>query len=284
MATQSRSASAGIRSSDHQRAQYVHDFLKALRDGEHSRSEGEKFRDFCEMMYCAWAKLGAESKPQADALEARYMQVVERYREKTFIRQTVPKLIEIACDGILKGRRDFLGETAAQLNVLNPGQGQFFTPYEVSYMMAQMMLTETDMRPIIAQQGFIRFAEPAVGSGGMVLAAVQVMEEAGFDPATDLLVEAWDVSQLAFQMCYIQLALRGIPAKVIRGNTLSMEVFETAWTSAALPFWEHHAWRYADPPASAEPSTAVEAPAAVSEPEPVDAPVVEGQPVQLSLF
>jgi len=63
----------------------------------------------------------------------------------------------------------------------------------------------------------------------------------GFDITTTMLVHAVDVSYTAFQMCYLQLAFRGVPALVVRGNSLSMEVFESMWTPAAIKrFYPHH--------------------------------------------
>ena len=42
-------------------------------------------------------------------------------------------------------------------------------------------------------------------------------------------------------MTYLQLALRGIPAMVRHGNTLSLEIFESAHTPAFLLFLRQHA-------------------------------------------
>jgi len=41
-------------------------------------------------------------------------------------------------------------------------------------------------------------------------------------------------------MTFLQLSLRGIPALVEHGNTLSGERFTRAWTPATTAFWLHH--------------------------------------------
>jgi hypothetical protein len=74
----------------------------------------------------------------------------------------------------------------------------------------------------------------------MVLAAAETLQEQGFDPGLHMLVSAVDLSPLCFHMTYIQLALRGIPAFVEHGNTLTLERFAGAWTPAVFRFFERH--------------------------------------------
>ena len=68
---------------------------------------------------------------------------------------------------------------------------------------------------------------------------VRLLEQ-GFDPALHMLVHAVDLSEIAFQMCYLQVNWAGIAAYVEHGNSLSLESFEGAWTIGALKFHEHH--------------------------------------------
>ena len=60
----------------------------------------------------------------------------------------------------------------------------------------------------------------------MVIAAAAVIAKKGFDIASQLYVDATDLSPLCFKMTYLQLVLRGIPATVRRGNSLSLGVFD----------------------------------------------------------
>jgi hypothetical protein len=116
--------------------------------------------------------------------------------------------------------------------------GQFFTPFSLSTMMAQMQLA--DVKELIAKNGFVTISEPACGAGGMILAAADVIEEKGFDIGSTMYVDAIDLSQTCFHMSYLQFSLRGIPATVRRGNNLSLEMFETAITPALIPFLAKH--------------------------------------------
>jgi len=45
-------------------------------------------------------------------------------------------------------------------------------------------------------------------------------------------VQAWDIDRTAALMCYLQLSLWHIPAEIIVGNTLSLEVREVFYTPA----------------------------------------------------
>jgi len=72
----------------------------------------------------------------------------------------------------------------------------------------------------------------------MVLAVVKTLIGAGYDPARALWVQAWDIDRLAALMAYVQLSLWNVPAEIVVGNTLSLEVREV-WRTPAhhLGFW-----------------------------------------------
>jgi hypothetical protein len=207
----------------------TNDFIKKISSKEPSKSPSQKFWDFCELAYCAFAKPTSEKEKQ-DILEARYMQIVGTYHDKDAIR-AYPELIGLVSQSI-QGGRDFLGVVAAEIGALSAAQGQFFTPYEVCRLMAEISLGDRDST--IEQKGYLTVDEPAAGSGGMVLAFADALERRGYDPMTQLYVRATDISALSYWMCFLQLSLAGIPAEVIRGNSLSLEVFESAYTRPAF--------------------------------------------------
>lgn len=71
----------------------------------------------------------------------------------------------------------------------------------------------------------------------MIIAAADVLARKGFDIGTELYVDAIDISPLCFRMSYLQTSLRGIPATIRRGNTLSLEMFDHAVTPAFVGFY-----------------------------------------------
>ena len=201
------------------------------------RSRWEVFKMLCELSYCAIAQRGPGTSTDIDTLEGRYMRAIDPYKEHKARFRFPDFLGELSLE-VMKKRGDPLGEAAGELEILDSGLGQFFTPYHVSLMMAKMSLAGAD--EMIRERGYVVVGEPACGAGCMVLAAANVIEEMGHDPTTTMLVEATDLSETCYHMAYVQLATRGIPAKVLRGDTLSGEMFEWAWTPAVVDFYAAH--------------------------------------------
>jgi hypothetical protein len=114
----------------------------------------------------------------------------------------------------------------------NDRTGQFFTPYHLSRMMA-MMTVGVD-HEAIRRDGFIRACEPAVGAGGMVIAVAESMQEAGLNYQETLHFTCVDIDPVCVHMAYLQLSLLHIPALVVHGNSLSMEVWGMWYTPAHI--------------------------------------------------
>jgi len=152
--------------------------------------------------------------------------------------RAMPELLGITALAMQDGGCDFLGQVVVELELPNQHMGQFFTPYDVSRMIAELTLDTVE--EIIAEQGFVTVLEPACGAGGMIIAAADVIEQKGFDIGRQLYVDGTDISPLCFRMSYLQASLRGIPATIRRGNTLSGEIFEAALTPAFFGFYATH--------------------------------------------
>ncbi len=220
-------------------------FIKAFESLAHQRERHDVFNDFLEMAVCAIRKQTLPPGPAADAIEAQYMAVVKRNRAEDV--RAMPRLLGITTLAIQDGGCDFLGQVAGDLELVTGHMGQFFTPYDVSRMIAEMTLDTVG--EVIAEQGFVTVQEPACGAGGMVIAAADALARQGFDIGRHLYVDATDISPMCFRMTYLQAALRGIPATIRRGNTLSLEMFDHAVTPAFFPFYAMHrerfdAWRH----------------------------------------
>ena len=126
---------------------------------------------------------------------------------------------------------DVLGELFMQLDLGNDRTGQFFTPFHISELMAQV--TYGDELESISKP-FISLSEPTCGAGGMVLAFAKVMMSYGHNPYERLWVQAQDIDRIAAMMCFIQLSLWHIPAVVLVGDTLKLEVKEVFYTAAYI--------------------------------------------------
>jgi hypothetical protein len=271
-------------------------FIKAFDRLAHHRERHDVLADFLELAVCAIRKRTLPPGPAADAIEAQYMAVVKRNKPEDV--RAMPELLGITTLAVQEGGCDFLGQVVVELELRSDHMGQFFTPYDVSRMMAEMVFDTVD--EIIAEQGFVTVLEPACGAGGMIIAAADVIERKGFDIGRQLYVDGTDLSPMCFRMSYLQASLRGIPATIRRGNTLSLEMFDHAMTPAFLGFYATHkdgfdAWQRGEGRGTTSYDAEItqqDAEAQLNEPEPVipDRPAAQSRkrkalpPRQLSLF
>ncbi|MDF9828580.1 type I restriction-modification system DNA methylase subunit [Ereboglobus sp. PH5-10] len=116
---------------------------------------------------------------------------------------------------------DLLGGHYMELALSHKSQqwnGEFHTPQNVCEMIGHMIAGDTTM----PQEGPITLCEPACGAGAMILAFAKMLPP---ENRPRLRVTAIDISKTACDMCFINTTLWGIPAEIIHGNTLSMELF-----------------------------------------------------------
>lgn len=212
-------------------------FIEVLESLDRYKDKGEHFRNFCTMSYCALAKQTAFTKEEADNLEERYMSVVHSYKNKDDVRK-MPELMTLTLKALQQGGCDFLGELATELDILDKDNGQFFTPYHVATMMSKILLP--DIPKTIEQDGFFSASDPAAGAGCMLLSIADEVTQQGLDISECLSIEAIELNRTTYNMLFVQLALRGIPAHVVNGNSLTREVFEEAYTPISKYFVNKH--------------------------------------------
>lgn len=160
-------------------------------------------------------------------LENEYLQIVGKYSKDDV--DLFCKLLANFIDLLGIEPRDVLGSLYMELELDNSNTAQFFTPHELSILIAK--LNYGDQLDNFTKP-FVTLSEPACGAGGMVLAFTNEMLKKGHNPAEKLWVQAIDIDRLAGLMCYLQLALWNIPAQVIIGNTITMKFREIYYTPA----------------------------------------------------
>lgn len=184
------------------------------------------FTDFVAMS--AIAIHNAVNKSQK--LEDEYLSIVARYSK-----EEVNEFCELLANFVElmdQEPADVLGSLYMELDLGNLNNGQFFTPHEISLLMARMAYGDVLDSMKSSNKPFITLSEPACGAGGMVLAFANEMLKKGLNPAEKLYVQCIDIDRLAGLMCYLQLSLWHIPAEVIIGNTLTMDFREVYYTPA----------------------------------------------------
>lgn len=211
---------------DHQK-----ELVKLLNSFSGRHSHWQVFSDFCEIGSLTFSN--TVDLAQHDKREKRYLQIIKGYsREELdkFIRGFT--LLAMALEDSFC---DVLGRTFHDLELHNKWAGQFFTPHDVSRMMAKMTIGDgKDLKARITARGFVTAQEPAVGSGSMVIALAEAIRDAGINYQQHLHVTAIDVDPKCAHMAYLQFSLLHIPAVIIHGNTLSLETYGHWYTPAHI--------------------------------------------------
>lgn len=204
---------------------YFKQFNNILTNLDYSRNMVTKFSDFLTLATYSLAQPFYNS----EEIEEKYKSVAKNYNLDQL--QQFAQLIATVTLALEEKHQDFLGQVFSMNDFGNSNKGQFFTPYHLSKMMAQMV--NVDIKEIEKQlenYDYVTLSEPCCGSGGMIIAFAESMKESGYNYQHQLYVEAVDIDEICFKMAYIQLSLLGIPAKVIRGDSLSMRYYEVLYT------------------------------------------------------
>jgi type I restriction-modification system DNA methylase subunit len=203
--------------------QYGKDFIKILDNLRPSKHAYEVFNDWLIMaaasLYAPWKK--------DQAVEEEYMQIAKQYTGEELDKHG--QLLAITVNALEETGQDFLGEVFTMAELANSRTGQFFTPYHISYMMAEMIIGENEF----PKNRVCRINDPTCGAGGMLIAGAMVMKKRDFNYQQDALFIGQDIDARCARMAYIQLSLLGIPALIICGNTLT---FETYWQRETIGY------------------------------------------------
>lgn len=197
------------------------EFCKILRNVDHSKREEELFYDFCEMITLTLRLpfYGEKVHEDMKRLRAKYDDNAIKELDKCF---------EIMVAELEQSHQDFLGTVFMGLDMGSHYKGQYFTPYHICSLMGKMTIGE--ITPQLNDEKYFSCCDPCCGSGAMLIAVVDAVKEENLNPSTNLYIEAMDIDKLACLMCFIQLSLYGVAAKVIHGDSLLWKHFESWYT------------------------------------------------------
>ncbi|HBM3184914.1 TPA: DUF1738 domain-containing protein [Klebsiella oxytoca] len=211
---------------------YRETFLRQFREIAPHENRWTIFSDLMHMSAAALHNRLAFSQE----IEDDYLRRIRRYEEADRFR--FQALFQTLIDGMDFSASDFLGSIYMELELGNHHNGQYFTPYSVSYTMAKMLMPGMKAKLDAGEPGYITVSDPACGAGSTIVALINVMLEAGYNPQKQMVAFCTDIDPVAAMMCYVQLSLCGIPAVVSVGNSLSMEIRQE-WRT---PFWMLQGW------------------------------------------
>ena len=179
------------------------------------------------------------------AYEDRYKAIVKKYNKndlQAFVRALAvfQGWIGQAIDGQIEFR-DFAGELYMDSGTSNGKAGQFFTPFSVSSVMAEVDLDTDRMKKELEEDPdkVITIYEPTCGAGGIIVAAIDKLRRANINYSWNVFVDCGDIDPRCVHMTYITLSLLGVPAVVRRGDALALDYSETWFTPAYLFAWPH---------------------------------------------
>jgi hypothetical protein len=207
------------------------ELLKLFSTFSSRHSLWQVFSDFCEMGALAYSN--AVDFAQFEKREERYLQIVKGYKHDEL--DALAKGLSHLTLALEDDFGDVLGRTYHDLELHNKWVGQYFSPYPLCRMMAQMTIGDSeDLREKIKERGFVTAEEPACGSGAMVIALAHEMRDAGINYQEHLHVTAIDVDAKCAHMAYLQFSLLYIPAIIVHGNTLSLKEYGRWYTPAHI--------------------------------------------------
>ncbi len=175
------------------------------------RNSYEVFFDFVKMS--AISISNSVDKYQAEEREKEYLSIAKKYSSgelKLFCDIFATLVLELE-----RKMGDVLGEIYMELDISSKSSGQFFTPYYISKLMAELTYVE--------KEEITTLCDPCVGGGSMIIAYAEIMYQKGINYQEKLRVHCSDIDRNVLLMCYLQLSLLGITAVCERKNILDNE-------------------------------------------------------------
>lgn len=181
-----------------------------------TRQRWEVWSDFVHMT--AYSISNVVDTIHREKREAEYLKIASRYTATEL--EAVARLLSMTVIALEENPDlDFLGELYMRLELGNANVGQFFTPYDVSKLMAVMNVgTATNE---LERKGYISVSDCCVGGGAMLIAFANACRDNKVNYQRNVLFVGQDIDHTVGMMAYIQLSLLGCPGYIVIGNSLT---------------------------------------------------------------
>lgn len=148
--------------------------------------------------------------------EKQFIETMEKYSDTE--KKTLCKMYSLLTESFEFEMSDMLGEIYMDAGCGSKNTGQFFTPFHISYLTAQL-----GMRNDVSEDNILYMNEPSSGGGGMIIAAAKVLRDRGVNYQKCMDVNTKDLDWNGVYMTYIQLSILGIKATVTQGDSLGKQ-------------------------------------------------------------
>ncbi len=154
---------------------YSKDFLNEFNKLTRTHRPFDVWRDFVIMFSCAISN--PLDKFHYKDREERYLSIIHRYgKDEQMIFPKLAAYTTMALDA--NPEQDFLGKMFMDLGLGNSSAGQFFTPYSVCQLMADVVTSDLDnnLQDKLEKQGYISLADECCGAGATLIAAINTIK------------------------------------------------------------------------------------------------------------
>lgn len=151
--------------------------------------------------------------------EEEYKQIIGKYKKEE--QELIFHIFaELSNEYEMNPFQDLLGELYMRLDMGSKALGQFFTPYNLSQLCAEMMDIAL-VKQEIAENGYVTINEPSCGAGANIIAALEFLHHNGINYQKEAVVVCQDISALTAKMCHVALSFLGCQAVIKVGDTLA---------------------------------------------------------------
>ena len=204
---------------------YKKEFIKCLESIEYGRNNYDVFQDFLNLAALSFHNVIAKD----EKVEKEYLKIIKQYKNN----KQFSELLAITTMALEEKTQDFLGDIFMSAGFGNVRGGQFFTPYHLSKMMADITIGDK-FKEQIDEKGYFTLSEPCCGAGGMIIALSEVMLEKGYNPQKQMRFTGIDIDLKCCQMAYIQTSLLGLRGQIYHGNTITLEMWKKFITPMSI--------------------------------------------------
>ena len=202
---------------------YEKKFLVNFHRLSYDKNSWSVWQDFVTVFACSLANAVDKRENVWREREDRYLSIIKRYSKEEA--EIFPKLLASTTMALEENpEQDFLGGLYMQLGLGSHWHGQFFTPWSVSELMADVTIGDSTKEQI-EERDYITVADFACGAGCMLMAfANSCKNKYDINYQQRVLFVAQDIDEVVALMCYIQMSLLGCAGYVVVGNSLTEPV------------------------------------------------------------
>ena len=193
------------------------EFLDVFSTMCRSRSSWQVWADVMTAIACSLSNSVDKTPKRYDAREKEYEECIKRLGSVELPAQLMG-IIVMALER--NPDQDFLGKMYLNLNLGNHWKGQFFTPYDVCRIMAEITVGEKEQTEL-ERKGYLSVCDCACGAGATLLAAANTFQRRKINYQRDVMFVGQDIDRVVGLMCYIQLSLLGCPGYVVIADALT---------------------------------------------------------------